>query len=382
MIEKIIIYRGSSKDFENFIADENVNEDTNVNFMELVQFYNLMLRQNDTSTREYFIQGKESFDTCIVKKDDYGSVLEHVILNFSNIIELNTDIETLYLHNPPKRAEMSLKSKYSHLIEYKYSDYEIFNKVDLLPIYNSFSLQIKGQEFCKREIINNIYKHITLEENKPLVLLFYGPSGVGKTESAKCLSKQLNGELLRIQFSMMQNSDALDYVFGSSHARNSLAKDLEARESNIILIDEFDKVHPNFYNAFYEMFDEGKFSDPNYVIDLSKCIFILTTNFESISDIQKSLGLPIFSRIGAIIKFDYLDNDAKKEIVTNYYAEIVAKLNDEEKKIVSSSDIFEWFLLNVESFNNARLLKTKVENAIFNLLTDKVIFAKEDKLLN
>ena len=69
---------------------------------------------------------------------------------------------------------------------------------------------------------------------------------------------------MRIQFSMMQTSEAYDYVFGAEHSKSSFARDMMGRESNVILIDEFDKVNPALYNAFYELFDEGKYVDTNY----------------------------------------------------------------------------------------------------------------------
>ena len=49
-----------------------------------------------------------------------------------------------------------------------------------------------------------MYRLTTGTHGKPVVLMLYGPSGVGKTESAKSISKSLGGDLLRIQFSMMQ----------------------------------------------------------------------------------------------------------------------------------------------------------------------------------
>ncbi|MFC0560923.1 AAA family ATPase [Halalkalibacter alkalisediminis] len=77
-------------------------------------------------------------------------------------------------------------------------------------------------------------------------------------------------------------------MFGDKHSKSSFARDLLQRESNIVLIDEFDKVHPNFYNAFYEIFDEGKFNDLNYSVNVNNCIFVLTTNYISEDDITKS----------------------------------------------------------------------------------------------
>ena len=49
-----------------------------------------------------------------------------------------------------------------------------------------------------------------------------------------------------------------------------------SRESNVILIDEFDKVNPSFYNAFYELFDGGRYVDTNYDVNLGQTIFLLT----------------------------------------------------------------------------------------------------------
>ena len=60
-----------------------------------------------------------------------------------------------------------------------------------------------------------MYRLITKTNNKPVVLMLYGPSGVGKTERAKSISKTMGGELLRIQFSMMQTTEAYNYVFGA-----------------------------------------------------------------------------------------------------------------------------------------------------------------------
>ena len=61
-----------------------------------------------------------------------------------------------------------------------------------------------------------------------------------------------------------------------------------ARESNVILIDEFDKVNPAFYNAFYELFDEGRYVDTNYDVNLGQAIFLLTCNFGSEEEIKKN----------------------------------------------------------------------------------------------
>lgn len=232
---------------------------------------------------------------------------------------------------------------------------------------------VYGQDECKKQILSGMYRLTTGATNKPVVLMLYGPSGVGKTESAKSISKSLGGELLRIQFSMMQTSEAYDYVFGAEHSKSSFARDMMGRESNVILIDEFDKVNPALYNAFYELFDEGKYVDTNYSVELGQAIFLLTCNFSNENEIKKALGPAMFSRIGCCVEYADLTVEQKQKIVNNWYDSIMASLKDDERVYIETTDIHEWFLKNAERYDNIRILKSKMENAIFEKLTDHFI---------
>lgn len=373
MIDRIVIFRGSKKDFEKLLNNKIGSSTETVTFMELIQYYNKQIRQNDTASGDDWIARKRNIKNCVVRADDYASVLEHAISNFVNIITLNSNVENLFLHNPPKRVIESLESAYSDNIEYKYSKYEKITRKKLKKIYYNMDNYIIGQKYCKKEIISSLYKLLIKEKDKPIVLLLYGPSGVGKTETAKNISESMGGELLRIQFSMMQSQEAYNYVFGGEHSRSSFAKDLQSRETNIVLIDEFDKVNPIFYNAFYEMFDEGRFVDTNYEINVKNCIFICTSNFNNENEIRESLGPAMFSRIGDCIEYQELSKDEKKIIIDKYYIEIIKKLKRDEIDIIEKTDIKSWFINKVDRYDNIRILKNKMENAIFSKLTEELI---------
>lgn len=373
MINRIVIFRGSKKDFENLINIE-IGEDTEiVSFMELIQYYNKQIRQNDSASSDDWIARRRNIKNCIVKADDYASVLEHAISNFVNIITLNSNVENLFVHNPPKRVIESLKSEYADIIEYKYSTYQKIDRKKLKRIYDNMENFIIGQKYCKKDIISSLYKILSKRKDKPIVLLLYGPSGVGKTETAKTISETLGGNLLRIQFSMMQSQEAYNYVFGGEHSRSSFAKDLQCRETNIVLIDEFDKVNPIFYNAFYEMFDEGRFVDTNYEVDVRNCIFICTSNFKNENEIKEILGPAMFSRIGDCIEYQELSKKEKEIIIEKYYAETIKKLKTDEINIIKNTDIKNWFINNADRYDNIRILKNKMENAIFKKLTEELI---------
>lgn len=377
MIEKIIVFTGSKKDFHKFVDKSISQDEEKLAFMELIQQYNARLRPSESGIRESTLRHRVSVENCIVEADDYGSVLDHVLANFVNIVCTNHDIGTLYIHNPPKRVLGSLEAYASNeeecMIEYKVTSYRSITKVNLKKIYENLNGEILGQDDCKKQLISGLYKNIKSKTNKPSVLLLYGPSGVGKTQSAKNVSKTLGGELLRIQFSMMQTNEAYNYVYGAEHSHSSFARDLQGRETNIVLIDEFDKVNPGFYNAFYELFDDGMYVDTNYIVDCRKTTFILTSNFSSEEEIKQVLGPAMFSRIGSFVRYEEIGNDEKLEIIKKWYSAILEQLDKEDREYISHQNILEWFKENVSRYNNIRLMKSRMENAIYDILADRLI---------
>ena len=378
MIDKVIVFNGSKKDFEQLLQDSIPVKDDTVTFLELIQRYNARLRPNESGVKEEALSKIITVDNCIVRSDDYGSVMPHVLSNFANVITLNYNITKLYIHNPPSTVLNSIISRNFDNIEYKSSEYSAITRESLTKIYKDLNKNIKGQTDCKKQLISGLYRLTKNKKNKPSVLLLYGPSGVGKTETAKSISNSLGGKLMRTQFSMMQTVEAYDYIFGAEHSKNSFARDMISRETNIVLIDEFDKVNPRFYNAFYELFDEGIFSDVNYKVEMKQTVFILTSNFSNEKEIKNILGPAMFSRIGCCIEYKDISLDLKKEIVEKWYSEIIDTLEDDEKVIIKQTNILQWFKNNAERYNNIRILKTKMENAIFEKLADTFIISLDN----
>ena len=373
MTDKVVVFYGSNKDFEIILNSMISDDEFTIPFMELIQHYNARLRPNESGVSESALANNIKVDNCVVRSNDYGSVLEHVLSNFVTIVTLNHDIGTLFVHNPPRKVKESLKSFYGDDIEFLNSEYPIIDRNSLKTIFQNLDNDIIGQSECKKQIISGMYRLISKRNNKPVVLMLYGPSGVGKTESAKSISKSMGGSLLRIQFSMMQTTEAYNYVFGAEHSKGSFARDMMARESNVILIDEFDKVNPAFYNAFYELFDEGQYSDTNYDVDLGQAIFLLTCNFNNEEEIKHALGPAMFSRVGYCIAYEELSIEQKQIIINNWYDSLLHSLKDDEQSIISETDILQWFINNAERYDNIRILKSKLENAVFDKLTDYFI---------
>ncbi|MCR5607672.1 MAG: AAA family ATPase [Lachnospiraceae bacterium] len=375
MINQVKVFWGSKKDFNAFLEKENLDDlGDGTPFMELIQHYNSRIRPSEAGVKEVQLSKKIQYAYCICRADDYSSVLPHVLSNFVSIVCLNHDLDVLYVHNPPRKVLESLESFYEDDIQVDHSEY-LVPSVDLLrTTHQNLLSDVLGQTESKKAIISGLYRLMRQKANKPVVIMLYGPSGVGKTETAKSISRTFGGKIQRIQFSMMQNQEAMDYVFGSEHSKVSLARDLLARETNIVLIDEFDKVHPTFYNAFYEVFDEGHLVDTNYDVDLGNAVFLLTSNYMSEEEIKKALGPAMFSRIGCCVKYEDLTAEEKQTIVLNWYEDITKDLIKDEKNYIDRTSIRNWFLENAGRYDNIRILKNKLEKAIYDSLTDKFIF--------
>ena len=113
MIDEVIVFTGSKRDFNSLLQERiDTGNDEVVSFMELIQHYNARIHPTESGVKEIFLKNKIGANCLVCKADDFGSVLEHTLLNFTNIISLNYDVEKLFVHNPPKKVLENLQSEF------------------------------------------------------------------------------------------------------------------------------------------------------------------------------------------------------------------------------------------------------------------------------
>ncbi len=218
----------------------------------------------------------------------------------------------------------------------------------------------------KKKLLQAIYPLVDGKQSKPVVILLYGDSGLGKTESAQYMAELMGGKLLRKQFSMYQNNESANYIFGGRYNEKSFAQDLLARETNVLLLDEFDKALSIFHSAFYQLFDEGIYEDHNYKVVVNKAIIMCTSNYKTIDEIKEHLGLPIYNRFDSIIKFNDLSDIAKEKIAEREIERLKEDYDIEDR------ELFDKIKKGAVTQSNAREIKHLIKDT-FSLVALKKI---------
>lgn len=358
-MKKIVLYYGSNRSYAEILPKSYRNlSSVAMQLDDEGKKFQLVLPQQQTDEIQEKKIPKEKINNFCIFADEYGSVQEHVIINFAGILA-KLDVNNMYIQNPPSNLRDQIMRLYAEegMVEEKHQEYELITSKKVKDIYLEYNSRIIGQEVAKMDILKCIYPLVDNVQTKPVVLLFYGKSGLGKTETANFITEKIGGSLLRKQFSMFQSGEFANYLFGGRYNEKSFAKDLVSRDSNVILLDEFDKANPVFHSAFYQLFDEGTFEDPNYKVDVRHAIIICTSNYTTKEEIKEQLGIAIYNRFDGIIRFEDLSSESKMQIA-------LKEIKALDTENVLSSEIRESIIQYSQSMENVREIRRVIKDSI------------------
>jgi ATP-dependent Clp protease ATP-binding subunit ClpA len=320
-------------------------------------------KQGEAATNEI---PKIAVGDVVAFSDEYAAITESAIQGFLAFLS-QFEIDTLHLQNPPAYlAEQLAKLDVETEIE-KYR-YRTIDETILQRLDAEYEHRIFGQPDALEALLTALFPLTRGDRAKPVTMLFYGPTGSGKTETARLIGELVGQPIFRKQFSMFNSGEFASYLFGGRHSQLSLAKELMERESNVLLFDEFDKPNPVFHSAFYQLFDEGIYRDRNYYTETRAAVIVCTSNYESAEAAARHLGLPLFSRFDAIVRFEKLSAEANQAIVRREYGEQIAALSPQEREDVQNANIFQTLLDNADTLCSARHVQRAVRDAVSGVL--------------
>lgn len=240
------------------------------------------------------------------------------------------------------------------------------------------------------------------DQDKPIgCYLFSGPTGVGKTEVAKQLSKTMGVELSRFDMSEYMERHSVARLIGSppgyvGYEQGGLLTDkVDQHPHCILLLDEIEKAHPDIYNLLLQVMDYGKLTDNNgKTIDFRNVILIMTTNAgasdlakppmgferdmrvgEDTEAINKMFTPEFRNRLDAIVPFKSLKQETVAKVVDKFMAQLEAQLTEKNVTIQLTDDAREW--LAKEGFDpamGARPLGRVIQEHIKKPLAEEVLF--------
>lgn len=164
-------------------------------------------------------------------------------------------------------------------------DLEIKEKEILLDLENLIHQRIINQEEAVKEISSALRRaraDITIRKGPMGAFLFLGPTGVGKTETSKALAEIYFGseeKMIRLDMSEFQEVKDIARLIGARGEKGLLTTAVRENPFSLILLDEFEKAHPDLLNLFLQVFDEGHLTDGmGRKVDFRNSIIIATSN--------------------------------------------------------------------------------------------------------
>ncbi len=275
--------------------------------------------------------------------------------------------------------------------------------------------RVIGQEEAIKAIAKAIRRsHVGLKgKHKPIgVFMFLGPTGVGKTETAKALAEYLfdtEDALIRFDMSEYMEKHTVSKLIGSPPGYvgygegGQLTEKVRRKPYSVLLFDEIEKAHPDVFNIFLQIFDDGRLTDGSgRTVDFSNTIIIMTSNlgaksmsqstslgFENkqqadmdkkvmkkniIEQVKKHFNPEFINRLDDMIVFSQLQEEDLEKILELQLKEINKNLKESDLSIELTKNFMKWVIdKEYKKEYGARSLRRAIQRHVEDMLAEKLI---------
>lgn len=221
----------------------------------------------------------------------------------------------------------------------------------LLKLEEVLNTNVFGQEEALHEISETLlgsYAGLT-DETRPLgSFLLKGPTGVGKTETAKTLAKYLfdNEEnIVRIDMSEFSEKHAVAKLIGAPAGYvgyddgGVLTEAVRRKPYSVILFDEVEKAHPEFSDILLQVLDDGRLTDnKGRTINFKNTIILMTTNSKQV---ENDFRPELLGRLDAILSYKTLSSDVMSNLVEKQIALLKGRVKNQKLEVNFSKEVID-----------------------------------------
>lgn len=337
---------------------------------------------------------KEAIMKNDFKKASIYKTQEKKLINEINNIELNLERKKLQKKVTKEDVAQVIYQKT------KIPVYEILNDNNKIIEQIEYNLREKiiGQETIINNLIN-ISKRIKLgfNENKCYSMLFCGPSGVGKTLTAKTFGENLVGtNIIRLDMTEYIEAHSISKIIGPPPGyvgyqdNTNILEEIKTKPHSVLILDEIEKAHPNVINLFLQILDNGKIKDSKgNIVRFDNIIIIMTSNIGSsdinigfnknenkiITKLKEHFSIPFINRIDNILTFQTLKKEQIEQLIEQkifnikrkYLKDITFTIDKKViEEIIEESNYKEFGARKID-----KIIKDKIENQIIDKIIDK-----------
>ena len=231
--------------------------------------------------------------------------------------------------------------------------------------------------------------------------LFAGPTGVGKTEMSRQLSKLMGIPLIRFDMSEYMERHAVSRLIGAPPGYvgfdqgGLLTEAVVQQPHSVVLLDEVEKAHPDIFNLLLQVMDHGTLTDNNgRKTDFRNVILIMTTNAgaeslnrasigfsvqdhtsDAMEDIKKTFTPEFRNRLDSVVQFGSLPPDVIKTVVDKFLVKLQGQLDDKKVFLSVDEEARNW--LAVQGYDTkmgARPMDRLIQEKIKKPLAEEVLF--------
>jgi len=281
----------------------------------------------------------------------------------------------------------------------------------LLTLESSLAKRVIGQDEAVQAVARAVRRSRAgvSSSDKPIAsFLFLGPTGVGKTETGKALASELfagHNSLIRLDMSEYSEEHTVARVIGAPpgyigyEEGGQLTEAVRRKPYSVVLLDEIEKAHPQIFNIFLQIFDEGRLTDgKGRTVDFRNTIIIMTSNIGSdliiesggknwdsirtgVMDLVRGIFKPEFlNRLDQIIVFQGLNPSNMGKIVDNELARALVNIESQGIKINVTDQVKTYLAEKGYDPNyGARPLKRLIQNEILDELASLILEPKFEK---